>query len=110
LGFIGDLAVQEGDVLFVDPFRLGFMDYLRDSREMIPKNIVLRAGLPAPDNRLPKYTREALLIAMLEKLKLQIRSPLRDKDWEKVAWVYNRLAAQLGQPPASSYPRARPKE
>jgi hypothetical protein len=68
-GNIGDIAVRDGDVLFLDPFRLGFMDYLRGSREMMPKDVVLAAGLPAPDNRLPQYTREGLLRSMLDKLR-----------------------------------------
>jgi hypothetical protein len=31
----------------------------------------------------------------LDGIKVQIRSPLGDKQWKKVAWVYDRLASAL---------------
>jgi hypothetical protein len=48
LGNIGDLAVLEDDIVFLDPFRLGFMDYMKDQHEEIDRDLVLQAGLPAP--------------------------------------------------------------
>jgi hypothetical protein len=46
LGNIGGLAVFEDDVLFIDPFRLEFMDYMKDQHEEIERDLVLQAGLP----------------------------------------------------------------
>jgi hypothetical protein len=47
-----------------------------------------------------------MLKGMLGALKREIRSPLPDKEWEKIAWLYDRIALRLGVPPAKSYPRA----
>src|ERR1700734_1453383 len=49
LGNIGDLAVLENDILFLDPFRLAFMDFMKDpgKHEEIDKALVMEAGLPA---------------------------------------------------------------
>jgi hypothetical protein len=51
IGDIGSLAVLEDDVLFLDPFRLEFMDYMKEQHEEIDSNVILKAGLPAPENR-----------------------------------------------------------
>jgi hypothetical protein len=105
IGNIGGLAVLEDDVLFLDPFRLGFMDFMKDDRhEELDRVLVQQTGLPALENRLPKYHREQLLRSILQALKPQIiRSTLEDKEWSKIAWVYDRIAAQLGDAPAKSY-------
>jgi hypothetical protein len=104
VGKIGDLVVLEDGVLFIDPFRLGFMDYMRGRHEEIERDLVLQAGLPAPENNLPMYSGEQLLGKILSALKPQvIRSTLLDKDWSKLAWVYDRIAPQLGVPLAKSY-------
>jgi hypothetical protein len=105
LGNIGGLAVLEDDVLFLDPFRLGFMDHMKAQHVEIDRDTVLEAGLPAPENKRPKYGREQMLDSILQALKPQIRIPMEDKDWNKLAWVYDRIAAQLGVPPAKSYRR-----
>ncbi len=109
LGNIGDLAVLEDSVLFLDPFRVGFMDYMKAQHSEVERSLVTEAGLPAPENRLPNYGSEQMLGAILRALKPQIRGPLKDKDYTKVAWLYDRIAKQLGVPPASSYPRVRPE-
>ena len=109
-GNIGDLAVEENNVLFLDPFRLEFMVYLKEQRVFLDKQTVADAGLPAPESKLPKYGNEQMLGAILAALKPQIRAPLGDREWGKIAWLYDRIAAQLGVPPASSYPRHRPNQ
>ena len=91
-------------MLFLDPFRLEFMDYMKGPHEEIDRSVLLKAGLQAPENTLPKYHREQLLGSILQALKPRIvRSTLKEKDWNKLAWVYDRIAAQLGVPPAKSY-------
>ena len=106
-GFIEDLAVVEDDVLFLDPFRSGFIAYMKEQHVFLDKQTAIDAGLPAPENSLPKYGNEQILGVILDKLKPQIRGPLGDREWAKIAWLYDRIAAQLGVPPASSYPRLR---
>jgi hypothetical protein len=41
----------------------------------------------------------------LEGIKPILRSPLTDKDYERVTWLYDRIANELGLPPSKSYPR-----
>ena len=53
---------------------------------------------------------DRILNQVLRKLKARLKAPLADKEWEKVAWLYDRIAARLGVPPAISYPRIRPSE
>jgi hypothetical protein len=82
LGEVGGLAVLEDQALFLDPFRLGFMDYIKNQHAEIDMDVVLEAGLPAPENKLPSHGREQLLRAILRALKPQIiRSTLNDEDW-----------------------------
>jgi hypothetical protein len=107
-GFIGDLAVVENDIPFLDPFRLEFMAYMKNQHVFLDKQTAIDAGLPAPENSLPKYGDEQILGAILAKLNAQIRAPLGDKEWAKIAWLYDRIAVQLGVPFAKSYPRLRP--
>lgn len=107
LGNLGDLPVLEGGVWFLDPFRLEFIDFLKENHLSIGDTEVIEADLPAPENLLPMLPREFLLGQILSELKLQIRAPCRDKEWEKIAWLYDRIAPQLGVPRANSYPRSR---
>ena len=85
-----------------------FIDYLKRGTMAATEETLRQAGLPTA-KQLPKDVRSSqLLELMLNSLKPQIRAPLAEKDWEKVAWLYDRLASQLGVPPARSYPRIMP--
>jgi hypothetical protein len=106
-GDIGDLAVVEDGVRFLDPYRLAFMEFLAGDREKLSSELLAGAGLPDPANKIKGIRRDHLLGAILARIKPQIRAPIEDKEWEKLAWLYDRLAAQLGVAPASSYPRIR---
>jgi hypothetical protein len=56
------------------------MEFMKDGQhEELDKELVLQAGLPAPENTLSKYHREQLLRSILHGLKPQIiRSSLKD--------------------------------
>jgi hypothetical protein len=109
-GDIGDLAVVEDGIRFLDPFRLAFMDFLTGDRKKLSSELLVGAGLPDPPNKIKGMRRDHLLGAILAKLEPQIRGPIGDKEWEKLAWLYDRIAVQLGVARAASYPRIRPTE
>jgi hypothetical protein len=39
----------------------------------------------------------------------QFQHPMTDEVFAKVAWIYDRLAKQIGHPLSSALPRMRPK-
>jgi hypothetical protein len=105
LGNLGDLPVKEDGIIFLDPFRLEFIEYIKQGKIMVSEDALHEAGLPFRTPRALDFGNDQVLTLILDSLKPQIRAPLADKDWQKVAWLYDRLADQLGVPPARSYPR-----
>ncbi len=101
-------AFEEG-VHFLDPFTTRFMElWLSNSSDRdLSGNKFSDAGVPSI-GKLPPIDGDIGLKVILDGLKARIRSPLPDKEWSKVAWLYDRIAKQLGVPPASSYPRVYP--
>ncbi len=98
----------EGGVHFLDPFTVGAVEFLlRSSEGARPPN--REHGLPSHGATLKQVPGDVFLRDILEQLKVQIRGPLADKEWHKLAWLYDRIARELGVPPASSYPRVRPQ-
>jgi hypothetical protein len=103
------LSTTESGICFLDPFTVGFLNWVRS----IPRDQAFDAaqnstGLPTAPLDFNPPDAISILSAILESFKQQIRSPLGDKEYEKVAWLYDRIAKRLGVPPASSYPRVRP--
>jgi hypothetical protein len=105
LGNLGDMPIEEDGVHFLDPFRLEFIEYIKRGKLAVNGEALRAAGLPFTNPSAFDFGNEQVLKLMIESLKPQIRAPLADNDWEKVAWLYDRLASQLGVPPARSYPR-----
>ena len=107
-GNYGDLCTTEEGVTFINPFRLAFCEHLRtgtyESAEALTK-----AGLPTPRGLYKNFSNEQILHTIVASLNAQIKAPISDKDFAKVAWLYDRLAKQIGLPLANSYPRIRPK-
>ncbi len=107
-GNFGDLCETEEGVTFINPFRLAFCEHLRgatyESGEALAK-----AGLPTPQSAYKNFSNEMILHMIVDSLNSQIRVPINDKDFAKVAWLYDRLAKPMGLPPSSTYPRIRPK-
>jgi hypothetical protein len=99
---------SDGKVTFIDPFSAAFVRLLTS---MDQGNVDVYATLGFPkqgSRRLDLVSTDTMLKFALNGIKEQLRKPLADKEWNKVAWVYDRLAGELGIPPASSYPRVRP--
>jgi hypothetical protein len=75
----------------------------------IAKDSQERSGLPMEDDGLfySKVPPTRILQMCLEGLKPYLKKRLADKDYDRFAWLYDRLAKRLGVPPTSSYPRSR---
>jgi hypothetical protein len=76
----------------------------------VPSGILMEAGLPAPPNLIKGVPGDMLLGGVLNILNKQIRAPLEEEQYEKVAWLYDRIAGRLGRPLANSYGRVRPED
>jgi hypothetical protein len=99
------LVSQEDGCILLDPFSVESIDTIA-LLEPEPKNAVENfdnLGLPTFSNR-PASSLETLK-SCLAGIKPILRSPLKDKDYERVAWLFDRIARQLGVPLSSSYPR-----
>jgi hypothetical protein len=107
LGNLGDLAVAEDGVVFLDPFRSEYVEFLNHGAIENSREVLRAAGLPAAPKRY-ELKGHFILGLILENLKQQIRAPIADKEYKKAVWLFDRIAAQLGVPRASSYPRVRP--
>jgi hypothetical protein len=103
------VVAYEKDAAFIDPFTVSFVKFLQQMSAAIPKEGWERAGFNDKSG-LHKYNSEKLLTGAFEGLKRIARSPLGDKEYRKVEWLYDRVASRLGVPLLKSYPRIYPKE
>jgi len=100
---------HEDGLDFIDPFSVEFVRLLASFELTQTNDVYATLGFPNAGKRsLAGVPSDAILRFALNGLKQQIRGPLADKEWRKVAWVYDRLASALGVAPAQSYPRLQP--
>jgi hypothetical protein len=98
-GELPPMIVKSDDGLyFIDPFTRNFERFV----QMI-------------DEKKDRQDDESLnfdwLTPILARLKVDLLTvPMREKEWHKFSWLYDRLATELGVPPASSYPRIYPSD
>lgn len=110
------VAVEDG-VVFLDGVKLAFIRKIQRevfSGEMPSgENYWKRMGLlGSPREGLGRFFEtpaDLILQKILTKVTELVRCPLSDQDWKKVAWLHDRIASELGRPPATSYPRVRPE-
>jgi hypothetical protein len=109
IGEIEGFHSIENDICFLDPFTPEFFEqwFQRSEERDRPNPQFIDAGISSAGRSLKHVPGDVALRQILEKLKVKIRSPLEDKDWSKVAWLYDRIATRLGVPLSTSYPRAR---
>lgn len=107
---IGDFYAFEKGIHFLDPFTTSFVDFVLNVQQQQLTSHLPGVGLPNESAGLKKIQADVMLKSILNTLKSRIRGPLEDKEWEKVAWLYDRIAGRLGVPPAGSYPRIRPRK
>jgi len=99
----------EDDIRFIDPFTPAFVKFLASLERAGTKDVYATLGFPSHGKvTLDQVPSDVMLKFALNGLKPQLRLPLPDKQWSKLAWLYDRIAGHLGVPPASSYPRNRP--
>ena len=107
-GDLGDLRVEENGVRFLDPFRLEYCEHLRRAKLENPE-AVANAGVPIPQGKFKDFSNEHILHMIIDALNGQLQYPITDEVFTKIAWVYDRLAKQIGHPLSNALPRIRPK-
>jgi hypothetical protein len=107
IGEIAGFDFVENGVHFLDPFTSSFFEnwFARTDERDSPNPAFLKAGISSGARSLKHVPGHVALAGILETLKKRIRGPLADKEWMKVAWLYDRIAKRLDAPPATSYPR-----
>jgi hypothetical protein len=108
LGPLPSTVIEERGISFIDPFSPRFLEFAIGKYKYENRERFAEAGVPVAPPTLKNMPGDLLLKSVLDNLKKEIRSPLHDKEWRKVAWLYDRIAERLGVPPARSYPRVRP--
>jgi len=80
LGNLGDLPVLEDGVLFLDPFRLEFIEYIKRGKIAVTEDALHAAGLPFRTPRALDFRNDDVLKLMLDSLKPQIIPTLGETD------------------------------
>jgi hypothetical protein len=65
-------------------------------------------GLGLPKFRDEPYPPVQVLRHVLGGIRLNLRSPLSNKDYKRIAWLHDRVARELGVSLSAAYPRIRP--
>ncbi len=99
-GPITGFSSYEDGIHFLDPFNADFVQFVLDARTDIVKPDIRNVGVSPPNDSLKGVSGTGLLKEILGSLKREIKSPLSDREWEKMAWLYDRVASRLGAPPA----------
>jgi hypothetical protein len=100
---IGDIAVIENGVRFLDPFRPAYCEHLKGAGYESAE-AVSAAGLPAPKGVFKDFAKDVLDM-ILETLNEQLQKPMDDEVFQKVSWLYDRIATQVRKPISSTRPR-----
>jgi hypothetical protein len=106
-GDIGDIAVVENGVWFLDPFRRAYCEHLKKA-DYEDSETVAAAGLPAPKGVFKDFA-EDVLDMIIDTLNGQFQKPMSDEVFAKIAWLYDRIANQIGHPLSKTLPRVQPK-
>jgi hypothetical protein len=91
-------VVEEEGLLFLDPFTTEFVSRLFE--DMIKLKAVRPDAFPDVTERVirtegnPKKELYQLMLI----LEPQLRQPIGDKEWRKIAWIFDRVASRLGEP------------
>jgi hypothetical protein len=104
---LGPVVVEENGVRFLDPFRSFYVEALKKAEHEDPANVAA-AGLPPPQGVFKKYAKD-FLDNVLYTLEDRLKKPTDDAAFEKIAWLYDRIAKQVGKPLSSTLPRVKPK-
>jgi hypothetical protein len=87
---------------------LAFCEHLRGAKYESAETLS-KAGLPTPRGAFRNFSNEMILHMIVDSLNSQIKAPINDEDFAKLAWLYDRLAKQIGLPLSNTYKRVRSK-
>jgi hypothetical protein len=109
LGHVPFFVAEDNGLSFLDPFTHRFNSFMSSIDTEHPPEFWSSVGLPDRSGvSLKRVESTTVLQHTLNLMKPTMRGPLADKEWNKMAWLYDRVATQLGVPRANSYPRVRP--
>jgi len=97
------MVAHEDGCIFLNQFTLESIDVLAELE--ITEEDWDKLGLPK--SRAEPHSTLETLKNCVAGIKPILRSPLTDKDYERVAWLFDRIAKQLGVPLSASYPRVK---
>jgi hypothetical protein len=103
-GDLGSLCETEHSVCFINPFRMAFCEQLRSATYHTQKELT-KGGLPIPRGVYAALSNEQILSQVADSLGAQMKEPMTWKDFRKVAWVYDRVAKQVGWPLSNTFTR-----
>jgi hypothetical protein len=108
IGDARNIISEEGGLKFLDPFTTAYFgNWINQSKQIGEANASLKAmGLDLIGS--PGVHGTTALNSVIDTMQARLRTPLADKEYEKVVWLYDRIAGRLGVPASSSYPRVRP--
>jgi hypothetical protein len=98
-GEVGSLCKTEHGVCFIDPFRLDFCEHLRGARYESAEALA-KAGLPEPQSAYRNLSNETILALICHSLHEQLKTPMDDRAFAKVEWLYDRIGKQIKLGPA----------
>jgi hypothetical protein len=105
---VEEFTACESGVCFLDPFNIPFFRFMTQTFTADELAHIQESGVPREEIVTRTAHPDVSLRVVLEKIKPLMREPLEDKEWTKVAWLFDRIAVRLGRPLAASYPRLRP--
>ena len=108
LGDLGTLCATEEGVTFINPFKLAFCEYLRGAKYESAEALA-KAGMPSPKVAYKDFSNENILELICDSLHEQVKDPMNDAAFAKVAWLYDRIGKQIGLGSAKNLPRIRLK-
>jgi hypothetical protein len=103
-GDLGSLCTTEDTVCFLNPFRLAFCEHLRGANYSTPEELK-KAGLPQPQGVYAQLSNELIHSQVADSLREQMKEPMTWKDFNKVTWLYDRVAKQVGWPLSNTIQR-----
>jgi hypothetical protein len=96
-GDLGSLCTTEDSVCFLNPFGLAFCEHLRGATYSTPEKLK-QAGLPQPQGVYAQLSNELVLSQVADSLRKQMKEPMTWKDFNKVTWLYDKVAKQVDWP------------
>ena len=95
----GPFIDREDDLSFLDPWLVDFCEDLFQNQAEVSvpmKKVEDTLGMKFPDISKAHFTGLQAMHKLLEGLSLMLQEPMRERDWSKVAWLFDRIAPRVG--------------